>query len=154
MPRRRPSRSSTARSAPTKASGQSFRRWPEWTTRTRRSGRIRPQQARGAAVSSQGVPPPDVSRGARDPQNYNLWGGSRPHRCSYLQLEERKQGLLRPGGALLDALARRLLRCEGYAALDEDAGQMDLVRSQLAHLDDLLGLDDRQPAGHRRDRIE
>src|SRR5271165_4616668 len=39
-------------------------------------------------------------------------------------------------------------------AMDEDAGGMDLVRVQLAYLDQVLGLDDGRPGGHGHQRRE
>src|SRR3954453_22091038 len=61
-------------------------------------------------------------------------------------------GLARLDGALLDPLLDVL--ANGNDTLDVDTGQVDLVRVQLTRLDQLLHLRDRDPAGHRGERVE
>ena len=57
-------------------------------------------------------------------------------------------------GALLDALVGGLLPGEGEHPVDEDAGRVDLVGVELAGLDELLDLGDRDAPGHGGERVE
>jgi hypothetical protein len=65
-----------------------------------------------------------------------------------------RRALIAHAGPAPRALDPLLVAAAFEDALDEDPRRVDLVGVELADLDQLLDLGDRDPAGHRGERVE